>query len=127
MTFAVDRYHNEPIIIVTLQNPIAAHDPIELTRHILRQTKDVTETLYRITDLRQVRLTQHDIEARILPDINFTSWRVRSVVVGVGEMIDYLVAYTNRHFYTQYKLIAFPCVESALAHLRWEIRSAAIL
>lgn len=123
MGFTVARLDDEPIVIVTLQDPIIDHDAIRLTRHVVRETQDIDGIVYRVTDLRDLALSRTMIETCILPDIHFTSWRVRSVVVGVGEMVDYLVAFTNHHFYQQFKVIAFPCLESALAHLRWEIKT----
>lgn len=123
MGFTVARLSDEPIVIVTMRDPVVDHDPFHVTRHIMRETHDIEGIVYRVTDLSKVTLNRQIIEQRILPDIHFTSWRVRSVVVGMGEMVDYLVAYTNYHFYQQFKVIAFSDVESALAHLRWEIKT----
>jgi len=123
MSFMVQLLEDEPIIVVTLREPLAMHNPFELTREILRQTQNIIGTIYRITDLRHVQLNPTLVEKKILPDISFTSWRVRGVVVGEGAAIDELVDYTNHHFHMQYPLIACPTVEEALAFVRWEIKS----
>lgn len=123
MAFSVNRLPNEPIIIVTLSPPTTQNDAQQITRTIMRSASDVDGTLYRVTDFRGVTMDINTIEQRIQGDINFTSWRTRSVVVGVGDTIQHLVNFTNQHYYQQFRVVAFPCLESALAHVRWEIKT----
>ncbi len=122
---SIIRLPDEPIIIVTLEDPLSAHNSRHLLRQLLRLTQDIEDTVYCISDLRAVTLCPSSVETLLLQDIHFTSWQVRSVVVGVGAMIDLLVAHTHTHFYQPTKMMAFPQIETALAQLRWEMKHTA--
>ncbi len=123
MPFTIQRLDGEPIVIVTLQPPIAnGHAPAALTSAVMKHTHDIEGDLYRITDFSGVELTEVIIQNLMKLDINFTGLRVRSVVVGEGKMVNYLLDYANRNFLRAQHIIAFPCVDDALQQIRWEVK-----
>lgn len=123
MPFSVRRLQNEPIVIVTITNPTATIDAAQITRTVMKYTADIEGRVYRITDYSAATLQRAIIHRNLARDINFTGLNVRSVVVGEGAMIDYLVRYANENYICRPKIACFEDLEDALKQLRWEINS----
>lgn len=122
MPFTIQRLDDEPIVIVTLRPPIVGRLPAELTSAVMKHTHDIDGDIYRITDFRGIDLTETLVQELMKLDINFTGLRVRSVVVGEGKMVNYLLDYANHNFLRAQHIIAFPCIEDALGQIRWEVK-----
>lgn len=122
MSFTIQRLDGEPIVIVTLRPPITDIRSTVLTSAVMKHTSDIDGDIYRITDFRNVELTEELIRNLIKLDINFTGLRVRSVVVGEGKMVNYLLDYANANFLRAQHIIAFQCVEDALSQIRFEVK-----
>lgn len=123
MSFTVERIPDEPIVVVTLQEPFEKSCPQLVTSAVLQNVMDITGRVYRITDFRYVNLTHELVRCELDNDITFTGFRVRSVVIGEGDMINFLLRCANTDYLQIERMVAFGNVDTALDHIRWEIAS----
>lgn len=125
MSYTVERLVGEPIVVVTIRDPITYDNPMGVTRAVMHRMCDVDGEVYRITDFRDASLNTAIVHHHLKYDINFTGMRVRSVIVGYGELIDYLVHYVNNSYLRPHNVVAFEDVADALQHIRTQLYSGA--
>lgn len=124
MTVAFERLADEPIVIVTFTNPLnAAKDTSAFNQAVYDHLQIVEDRLWVIAELSSVSISFMDgvfglAEAAKGVNGAFKDPRVRIVLVGVGDMIKFLIKSAEQTQYGGVKGHVATSIEDAIDYCR---------
>lgn len=125
MPVAVEQIPNQPIIVVTVTEPFDPFKEMPVsTRQFQELTASIQGTIYRIVNVTRLKMLFNDLVNVLAADTRGGAGadpRVRTVIVGSGEMVELGVKAMKQQQYGAKETPMFASMDEALAYVNAEL------